>query len=116
MQLLLDGGAPIFEERTIRRAVAETSYLEVDLTLGAPVRYSMGFMLGARYASVYGTHTPRAFGHLGFTNVVVYADPDRELAVALMTSGKPALSPGLVRWLWIMQTIAKRCAITARGR
>ncbi|HTJ47155.1 MAG TPA: serine hydrolase domain-containing protein [Kofleriaceae bacterium] len=113
MQLLLDGGAPVFEERTIRRAVAETSYLEVDLTLGAPVRYSMGFMLGARWASVYGMHTPRTFGHLGFTNVVVYADPDRELAVALMTSGKPALSPGLVRWLWIMQTIAR---VTARAR
>lgn len=116
MQLLLDGGTldgvAVFEPRTIKRAVAETSYLEVDLTLGAPVRYSMGFMLGGRYASVYGMHTPRAFGHLGFTNVVVYADPDRELAVALMTSGKPALSPGLVRWLWIMQTIAKRCAIT----
>ena len=113
MQLLLDGGAldgvAVWEPRTIARAVAETSYLEVDLTLGAPVRYSMGFMLGGRYASVYGVHTPRAFGHLGFTNVVVYADPDREVAVALMTSGKPALSPGLARWLWIMQTIARRC-------
>jgi CubicO group peptidase (beta-lactamase class C family) len=112
MQLLLDGGTldgvEVFEPRTIKRAVAETSYLEVDLTLGAPVRYSMGFMLGGRYASVYGVHTPRAFGHLGFTNVVVYADPDRDLAVGLMTSGKPALSPGLARWLWIMQTIAKR--------
>ena len=121
MQLLVGGGAldgvRVFEERTITRAVAETSYLEVDLTLGAPVRYSMGFMLGGRYASVYGMHTPRAFGHLGFTNVVVYADPDRELAVALMTSGKPALSPGLARWLWIMQTIAKRCprSVTRRG-
>jgi CubicO group peptidase (beta-lactamase class C family) len=118
MQLLLDGGTldgvQVFEARTLVRAVAETSYLEVDLTLGLPVRYSMGFMLGGHYASVYGLHTPRAFGHLGFTNVVVYADPDRELAVALMTSGKPALSPALTRWLWIMQTIAKRCPRDSR--
>ena len=61
MQLLLGGGTlggvQVFEPRTLVRAVAETSYLEVDLTLGLPVRYSMGFMLGGRYASVYGTHT-----------------------------------------------------------
>src|SRR5207248_2855236 len=57
MQLLVGGGTldgvTVWEPRTIARAVAETSYLEVDLTLGAPVRYSMGFMLGGRYASVY---------------------------------------------------------------
>ena len=29
---------------------------------------------------------------LGFTNVFVYADPSRDLAVSLMTTGKPALS------------------------
>lgn len=113
MQLLVNGGTldgvEVFEKRTITRAVAETSYLEVDLTLGAPVRYSMGFMLGSRYASVYGLDTAQAFGHLGFTNVLVYADPARELAVALMTSGKPALSPGLARTLWLMQVIAQRC-------
>jgi CubicO group peptidase (beta-lactamase class C family) len=113
MQLLVNGGTldgvEVFERRTITRAIAETSYLEVDLTLGAPVRYSMGFMLGSRIASIYGLNTPQAFGHLGFTNVVVYADPSRDLAVALMTSGKPALSPGLAKTLWIMQTIARRC-------
>ena len=57
MQLLLGGGeldgVRIFEPRTLTHAVAEQSYLEVDLTLGAPIRYSMGFMLGGR-AGVYG--------------------------------------------------------------
>jgi len=117
MELLLRGGeldgVRIFEPRTLTHAVAEQSYLEVDLTLGAPIRYSMGFMLGGR-ASVYGAATPRAFGHLGFTNVVVYADPDRDLSVALMTSGKPALSPGIARTFWIMQVIARRCPRDAR--
>ena len=119
MQLLLNrgelDGVRIFEPRTITHAVAEASYLELDLTLGAPVRYSMGFMLGGRVASVYGLDTPRAFGHLGFTNVLVYADPDRDLAVALMTSGKPALSPGLARTMWIMQVIARRCPRDGRS-
>jgi len=112
MQLLLDGGTldglRVFERRTIERAIAEQTYLEVDLTLGVPIRYSMGFMLGGRIMSLYGLRTQRAFGHVGFTNVFVYADPSRDLAVALMTSGKPALSPGLARTLMIMQTIAHR--------
>ncbi len=119
MQLLLDGGVQdgvrVFEARTIERAIAEQTYLEVDLTLGAPIRYSMGFMLGSRLASVYGLRTQRAFGHVGFTNVFVYADPSRDLAVALMTSGKPALSPGLTRTLMIMQTIAHRIPRDGRG-
>jgi CubicO group peptidase (beta-lactamase class C family) len=112
MQLLLDGGeldgVRVFETRTIERAVAEQTFFELDLTMGAPIRYSMGFILGARVASPYGLNTPRAFGHLGFTNVFVYADPSRDIAVALMTSGKPALSIGIARTLLIMQTIARR--------
>jgi CubicO group peptidase (beta-lactamase class C family) len=112
MQLLLNGGEldgiRVFETRTIQRAIAEQTFFELDLTMGMPIRYSMGFILGARFASLYGIGTPRAFGHVGFTNVFVYADPARDIAVALMTSGKPALSPGLARTLMIMQTIARK--------
>lgn len=115
MQLLLDGGAPVFETRTIERAIAEQSYLQVDSTLGVPVRYSMGFMLGGHIASPYGLRTARAFGHLGFTNVFVYADPSRDIAVALMTSGKPALSPGIARTMMVMQTIAHRIPRDGNG-
>jgi CubicO group peptidase (beta-lactamase class C family) len=119
MQLLLDGGTldgvQVFEPRTIERAIAEQSYLELDLTLGAPIRYSMGFMLGGRVASVFGLRTQRAFGHVGFTNVFVYADPSRDVAVALMTSGKPALAPGIARTLMILQTIAHRVPRDGRG-
>lgn len=119
MQLLLDGGTldgvRVFDTRTIQRAIAEQTYLEIDLTLGAPIRYSMGFMLGGRFASIFGLRTQRAFGHVGFTNVFVYADPSRDIAVALMTSGKPMLSPGLARTLMIMQTIAHRMPRDGRG-
>lgn len=112
MQLLLDGGTldgvRVFDTATIVRAIAEQTYFEVDLTLGVPIRYSMGFMLGGRLASLYGLRSQRAFGHVGFTNVFVYADPSRDLAVSLMTTGKPALSPGVARTMMIMQTIAHR--------
>jgi CubicO group peptidase (beta-lactamase class C family) len=119
MQLLLAGGTldgvRVFETRTIERAIAEQSYFELDLTLGAPVRYGMGFMLGGRFASPFGIGTQRAFGHLGLTNVFVYADPSRDLAVALMTSGKPVLSPAVARTLMIMQTIAHRVPRDGQG-
>ena len=85
-------GTQIFERKTVRRAIAETSYLEVDTTLMMPVRYSMGFMLGGDYLSFYGMGTPRAYGHLGFTNVLAYADPERDISVAFANTGKPFLT------------------------
>lgn len=113
MELLLrDGeldGVRIFEPRTIHRAVAEQSYLELDLTLGVPIRYGMGFILGAEYVSLYGLRTEKAFGHIGFTNVVLYADPERDISVGLLTSGKPIVTFGQVHWMRILQTIARRC-------
>jgi CubicO group peptidase (beta-lactamase class C family) len=119
MQLLLDGGqldgVRVFETRTIKRAIAEQTFFELDLTVGAPLRYSMGFILGARLASPYGINTHRAFGHLGFTNVFVYADPARDIAVALMTSGKPILTPALARTMLIMQTIAAKLPRDGNG-
>jgi CubicO group peptidase (beta-lactamase class C family) len=103
------GGEKIFDRRTVRRAVAEQSYLEVDSFLGAPVRYGMGFMLGSNWFSLYGADTPHAFGHIGFTAVAVWADPDRDISVSLMTSGKPFLTPGQWTWLKVARTIAKVC-------
>jgi CubicO group peptidase (beta-lactamase class C family) len=112
-ELLLRGGElegkRIFGRRTVRRAIAEQTYLEVDSIMALPVRYGMGFMLGGERFSLYGAHTPRAFGHIGFTAVAVYADPDRDISVALMTSGKPFITPGQLRWLDVARTIARHC-------
>jgi CubicO group peptidase (beta-lactamase class C family) len=116
-QLLLDegelGGVRVFERRTVRRAVREQSYLEVDSFLGLPVRYAMGFMLGGERLTPYGPRTARAFGHLGFTNVIAWADPEREISVGLMTSGKPFITPGQITWLKVARTISGVCARTA---
>lgn len=112
-QLLLNegelDGVRVFDRRTVRRAIAEQSYLEVDSFLGLPVRYGMGFMLGGTTFSPYGEDTSHAFGHIGFTAVMVYADPSRALSVGLMTSGKPFITPGQIRWLQVPRTIARLC-------
>tara|TARA_Y100001934_G_C12326353_1_gene762805 strand:- start:152 stop:1411 length:1260 start_codon:yes stop_codon:yes gene_type:complete len=101
-------GNRIFQPRTIQRAIAEQSYMEMDSTLLLPVRYGMGFMLGGDYASFYGFKTRRAFGHLGFTNCLTYADPERDISVALLNSGKPFITTKLLRWLNVMRVIAQR--------
>lgn len=113
-QLLLNGGelhgVRVFQPRTVRRATLEQSYLELDLTLGVPVRYGMGFMLGAGgLLSPYGPDTEHAFGHLGFTNVLAWADPERQVAAALLTSGKPLLYPQLYHLWNVLREIGLAC-------
>lgn len=112
-QLLLNGGeidgARIFEPRTIRHATAEQSYFEFDLTLGLPLRYGLGFMLGGKWFSLYGPDTQYAYGHLGFTNIVAWADPERQVSVALMTSGKPLVYPALYHAYSIARHIGAAC-------
>jgi len=99
----------VFDRRTVRRAVAETSYLEIDSFLGLPVRYGMGFMLGGEHFSPYGANSAHAFGHIGFSNVIAWADPERELSACMMTTGKPFITPGQVSWIAAVRTIAERC-------
>ncbi len=119
-QLLLGGGeldgVRVFSPRTIRRATVEQSYFEIDWTLALPFRYSMGFMLGAELFSLYGPDTRFVYGHLGFTNVVVWADPERELAAALLTTGKPTLYLEILDAWNIMRTIAAECSKTPAAK
>jgi CubicO group peptidase (beta-lactamase class C family) len=119
-QLLLDegelDGVRIFRPSTVRRAVEAISRFSVDAFIGLPVRYGMGFMVGGRFISPYGHHSKNAFGHLGFTNTLAWADPDRDLSACIMTSGKPFLTPGQVPWLMVPRTIARVCGMTPRRR
>jgi CubicO group peptidase (beta-lactamase class C family) len=112
-ELLLEGGeldgVRVFARRTIRRATVEQSYLELDLTLGLPLRYGMGFILGGHWFSLYGPGTPHAFGHLGFTNIISWADPEREVAATIMTSGKPLLYPQMYYLFDVLRQIGRAC-------
>jgi CubicO group peptidase (beta-lactamase class C family) len=112
-QLLLNGGeldgVRIFEPRTIHRATSEQSYLEVDLTLGLPFRYGLGFMLGGKWFGPYGPDTRYAFGHLGLTNILAWADPERQVTAALMTSGKPLIYPQIYYVYDVLRQIGEVC-------
>jgi CubicO group peptidase (beta-lactamase class C family) len=98
-------GVRVLKPETLSRALEEQSHLEIDFSLGFPTRFSYGLMLGARLLSLYGRDTQHAFGHLGFTNMLAWADPERAIAVAVMTNGKPVIYPELTRFYGLMQRI-----------
>jgi len=98
-------GVRVIEADTIRHALVERSHLEVDLSLGFPTRFSYGLMLGSRVLSLYGLDTQHAFGHLGFTNMLAWADPERAISVAVLNNGKPILYPEVHRFLGTMQRV-----------
>jgi CubicO group peptidase (beta-lactamase class C family) len=99
-------GVRVMKPETVRRAVGQQAHLEIDFTLGFPVRYSYGLMLGAQLLSLYGRDTDLAFGHLGLINIVGWADPERAISCGLITSGKAIIYPELPRFYGLMQRIA----------
>jgi CubicO group peptidase (beta-lactamase class C family) len=113
-QMLLDGGRykdkQIFDAKTIRRATIEVSRPEMDAKLILPMRYAMGPMLGAKPVGLYGFNTPNAFGHLGYTSIFCWADPDRDISVSLLTSGKFLVGTGLPAVMNLIATISRQCA------
>jgi CubicO group peptidase (beta-lactamase class C family) len=108
-------GVRVIETDTIRRALIERSHFEVDLSLGFPTRFSYGLMLGARVLSLYGLETQHAFGHLGFTNMLAWADPERAISVAVLNNGKPILYPEVHRFLGTMQRITSEMPKVPEG-
>jgi CubicO group peptidase (beta-lactamase class C family) len=100
-------GVRVFDPRTVHHATGEQAYMEVDFTLIAPVRHGLGFMLGNETVGLFGLKNPHAFGHVGLSNIFSWGDPDRRLAVALMTSGKPFISLDAVRLLNVIFEIGR---------
>lgn len=91
-------GVRIVSPGAIRNALSEPSRVQIDRRLLLPLHFSYGLMLGSRLVSPFGAGTEGAFGHTGFTQIIAWADPRRELSCALLTSGKPVAYPGILRF------------------
>jgi CubicO group peptidase (beta-lactamase class C family) len=72
-------------------------------------------MLCDRPFGIFGPNTPRAFGHLGFTNIFGWADPTRQISVAILTSGKPIFSAHMIRVVQLLTEI-NRLPVSAATR
>jgi CubicO group peptidase (beta-lactamase class C family) len=108
-------GVRVFEPRTMRHALNEASYREVDLTLFMPLRFGLGPMLGDSPVGIFGRDSAKAFGHVGLSNVFPWADPERELSVALLTTGKAVLSTHAVRLVQLLARIGDAFPRTAEA-
>jgi CubicO group peptidase (beta-lactamase class C family) len=64
-------------------------------------------MLGSDVVSLFGADNPHAFGHVGFTNAFSWADPDRQISVAILTNGKPVVSLHAIRLVQLLGEIGR---------
>lgn len=112
-QMLLDGGVwkgrQVFQPETIADAVRPAGPIQLDRTLLVPVRFSPAFVLGERPLGLYGANCPQAFGHLGFLNIVCWADPDRDISVALLNTGKTIAPDSLLGLARVIAAIGRAC-------
>jgi CubicO group peptidase (beta-lactamase class C family) len=118
-QMLLDDGRykkmQVVEPLTVHRATMETSPHRLDAVLKIPLRFSAGMMMGGEAYGLFGRKTPRAFGHLGLVNIVGWADPERDISVGLITTGKPLLAPNLAYFMLLIESITGGMTRDASG-
>lgn len=108
-QMMLDGGLwqgkRVFETTTINNATRRGKLL-FDHSAKAPMRYSAGFMRGEKLWTIFGANTADAFGHLGFINILCWADPAREISVAFLNTGKSLAPEGFIGFANVTSTIS----------
>ncbi|MFB6172237.1 MAG: serine hydrolase domain-containing protein [Haloarculaceae archaeon] len=81
-------GVRLLSEATVAEATSLQIAVDHDRTLGTPVRYGLGFFLAGTPFDSYGTLAPPStFGHGGLGSSVAWADPERDLAFAVVTNG-----------------------------
>jgi CubicO group peptidase (beta-lactamase class C family) len=87
------GGVRVLRPETIQAARAPSAASgEIDRFLHLPVRWATGFQLGGGQRGPGGNGAmgalagPQVFGHNGSYACLAWADPDRQLAVAYLTS------------------------------
>ena len=115
-QMMLNGGKwgrrRICSERTIARAVQEFGTRTLDRTLFIPMRFRAGLMLGDEPYGVWGPNTSQAFGHVGLINKFAWADPQRDMTAAVLTSGIPVIAHHIPPLFNVMRGIANTIPLT----
>ena len=99
-------GVRVMSAETLRAATRECRRLRPDVATGLmPMRWGTGYMLGSKRFGPFGREAAGAFGHTGLTNVAIWADPQRRLAVGVVSSGKPGRHPQAGRYTELLDRI-----------
>jgi len=95
-ECLLNEGMPLFEPQTVETMSTRHRIDEFDLTLQHKVDYGLGFIVNSnRYGAQtvpYGfgeAASETTFGHGGSQSSIAFADPEKELVVAVVANGRP---------------------------
>ncbi|WP_173912263.1 serine hydrolase [Acinetobacter sp. Marseille-Q1618] len=112
-EMLLNGGQyngkQIMSPQTVFRATLPTSSTSIDRTLLAPMRYALGPMLGSNPVGIFGPSTGQAFGHIGFSNILCWADPERDISVSILNTGKSVIGTHLPTLANVLMQISRQC-------
>ena len=113
-QMIMDDGRykdkEIFDPVSVKRALTPIQSFVPDLTLAYPVNYTPGLMKGGSPFGPFGPFSKHAFGHWGFMNSIGWADPSRDISVAILATGKTLLSTHLPALGKFLTSIAWNCA------
>ena len=112
-EMLLNGGSyqgkQILSPETVFRATLPTSNITIDRNLLAPMRYALGPMLGSKPIGIFGPNTGQAFGHLGFSNILCWADPERDISISFLNTGKSVVGTHLPALAQVLYQISQQC-------
>lgn len=112
-EMLLNNGSfdgkQVLQAKTVAQAKRPVGRIRRDRALQVPIRYSAGFMLGESPFGLYGPGCGQAFGHIGFVNIFGWADPRRQISVALLNTGKTVSPIGLYRLARVLGAIGREC-------
>jgi CubicO group peptidase (beta-lactamase class C family) len=59
---------------------------------------------------MFGPDTKQAYGHLGFMNILCWADPQRDISVAILNTGKSLGGRHVLAFADVLRTISEECA------
>jgi CubicO group peptidase (beta-lactamase class C family) len=100
-------GVHVMRPDTLRAATAQARRLRPDVATGLmPIRWGTGYMLGSKRFGPFGRDEPAAFGNTGLVDIAAWADPERGLAAAIVSSGKPGGHREAKRYPALLNTIA----------
>jgi CubicO group peptidase (beta-lactamase class C family) len=100
-------GVHVMRPDTLRAATAQARRLRPDVATGLmPIRWGTGYMLGSKRFGPFGRDEPAAFGNTGLVDIAAWADPERGLAAAVVSSGKPGGHREAKRYPALLNTIA----------
>jgi CubicO group peptidase (beta-lactamase class C family) len=109
MYAALAGGGALDGVRLISRQTLERAIRVQNRGIGRVIPFSMHWRLGYHRAPTVGVRVPRGFGHFGFGGSGAWADPDRDLSVALVLNSGMGTPFGDLRMVRV-GSAAARCA------